>query len=231
MRHGLGLGLDARRGGVWRPSDVGGAVLWLDASLGVTTVSGGVSAWADRAGLQTVTQGTGANRPTVVAAALNGRPALAFTSPQFLTHGLRLVPPCTLIAVAKTSHVAGDYAGIGAFSSGLGGPLLFAQSAVAQRWGVYANANADSGQALTTFKRVVAVIRAFNEIDLRTNGTSVTVATGVSGYVVANAIGAANGGGTQNLEGQIAELLAFNRALSAAECQEIEGYLGGKYAL
>lgn len=233
MRLGLGVGLGTMRPGPFSPSTISGLVLWLDAARGVGLGAGSnVATWADQAGVQAApNQGTGANQPTIVTSAINGRPAVAFTGAQFFAHALVLPPPFTIVAVAFTNAVDAAFHGIGTFSGGVGGAALFARSGTVQQWGIYANAEADSGQSLTTFKKVVAVGRAYNDIDLRTNGASVTVSTGVSAFVAASVIGCLQGGGVQCLEGSIAELLCYSRALTVAECQKVESYLAGKYAI
>lgn len=216
------------------PRDIRGCVQWLDASRGITITGAGVSAWTDLSGQgNNATQGTDSKRPTVNASGLNGRPTIVFTGDNFLAHTTRVVVPCTIAFVAKTTLDDGvNYAFVGTWSNSLGGAAVFAKPGTPHNWGYYANANALSGATiLNTFKRCVAVARANNDIDFRTNGSSVTVATGISAYSVASAIGSGNGVGTQNLEGELAELAAYDRALSVPECMRLESYFQTKFAL
>lgn len=211
----------------------GTCVQWLHANRGVTLVSTKVSQWNDLSGRGNhCTQGTDANRPTVQSSAINGLPTIAFTNPQTLLHSLRVQAPSTIVVVAKSAANPGvNYGSIGSWSAGLGGIFVFGVASGFNQWGVYANGNALSGASLNAFKRCVAVIRAANDIDLRTNGSSVTSTSGTTLYVVTSQIGAGFTDGTQCLEGEIAEIIVFNRALLATECQRLEGYLAVQYGL
>lgn len=211
---------------------LGGCVLWLSANHGVTLASGAVSQWSDLSGAGNhATQATVNDRPTVAASALNGQPAILFSgsATKALTHPLRLEPPCTVAFVAQTDATS-DYHGIACFGLDLGGVCFFATTASnGNQWGLYANADAVSGASINTFKRGIAIVRAYNDVDFRTNGSSVTAATGVSGYVAASTIG--NTWGGASLEGRVATILGFNRALTVAEALRLEAYWGAQYAL
>lgn len=233
MRLGLGLGLGAS-GRIWAPPAASALEMWLDAGHGITLGGGGgVATWADRAGKHDATQATQAKQPTVVASAQNGLPGVAFTGLLHLTHTLRLQKPCTVAAVAKTTvDGSAGYAGIASFGAGLGGVFVFADASGITQWGLYQNGNVLSGQSIrNAFKRVTAVVRDYNDVDLRTNGASATVAAGVSAYNAMSLIGAGVGGGGQSLDGTLLELMAWSRVLSVAECRDIETYFGAKYAL
>jgi len=57
---------------------LGSLAWWVRADLGIT-IGTGVSAWADQSGnAVNFTQGTGASQPTLVASAINGKPAVQF---------------------------------------------------------------------------------------------------------------------------------------------------------
>jgi hypothetical protein len=80
-----------------RWSSVPGVMLFLDASKGVTLNSGNVSAWADQAVGNDVTQATAINQPEWQASRINGHPALVgavaaspkrVTRPNFLAGAL-----------------------------------------------------------------------------------------------------------------------------------------------
>jgi hypothetical protein len=227
-----GLSLTGRGRG---PAAIGGIAMWLDAARGITLGGGGgVASWADRAGKITApAQGTQALQPTLTAAAINGLPAVTFTGSLHLIHALQLPKPCTVVAVMKTTvDGSGGYALLGTFGNSIGGTAMFAAANGVSQWGLYHNANALSGQSVrNTFKRCVAIVRDYNDVDLRTDGASVTVATGASAYNAPSFIGCGLVGGGQNMEGSIAELIAYSSALPAGDCKAIEAYLARKYAL
>lgn len=83
---GMGSGLGLSTNGVWTPKRLSGLVLWLRADVGVTTVSGLVSAWADQSGTadanKNMSQATSTKRPVFNAsdAAYNNQATLSFIS-------------------------------------------------------------------------------------------------------------------------------------------------------
>ena len=164
--------------------------------------------------------------------AMNGKDTVFFAGTQALAHTLTLNPACTIAFVAKYDAVVANYQPVGTWSaSGTTGIYLYAKpSAAPLDWGIYANpSNVNSGESLSTFKRCVLLARAINDVDLRTNGSSLTNIAGVAGYNGGAALGYS--GGTQNLTGQIAEIMCYDRVLSVAECQKIEAYFAFKYGL
>lgn len=63
----------------WTPRQLDGCTIWLRADVGVTLISGNVSAWADQSGIgYSAAQATSANRPGWNASGLNGLPYLSF---------------------------------------------------------------------------------------------------------------------------------------------------------
>ncbi|HVI42663.1 MAG TPA: hypothetical protein VM577_18585 [Anaerovoracaceae bacterium] len=196
---------------------------------------GKLAAWNNRANSSTSpTQAVAANQPTLTWSDINGQHAMTFTSPQFMAFPLLVAKPCTIFAIAKTtSNGSGGYATIAAFGNAIGGAFMYAASGAGptNNWGLYQNGDAFSGQNINTYKKITAIIRNYNDVDLRTNGSSITRTTGVSAYAVPSVIAAGNADGSQNLEGGICELVAYSRVLTTAECQIVETYLGNLYGL
>ena len=170
---------------------------------------------------------------TWVAAVLNGQDTIEFAGGNNLIHSLTLQPACTVAFVARwDASDAAQYQPIGSWSaSGTNGVYVYAKNsdALTFHWGLYANGNANSGASLGSFKRCVMLARAYTDADFRTNGSSATVTTGVSGYNGGAALGYT--GGSQILAGKIAELICYSRVLSVAECAKIEAYFAAKYGL
>jgi hypothetical protein len=167
---------------------------------------------------------------------LKGQNLIEFTGGNNLTHSLTLQPACTIAFVAVNDVPDNaQYQPIGSWSAGgTHGMYIYAKNpdggtSPAYQWGAYANANSNSGASLSTFKRCIAVARAYNDIDFRTNGSSATSVTGVSGYNGGAFLGYT--GGAQILAGRIAEIICYSRALSVSECSKIESYFASKYGL
>lgn len=77
---GLSLGsLATQRRGGWSPLSLGVKLLaWWDAGYGLTLAGNQVTAWVDRKGGHSVTQGVSSSRPTWVADGFGGAPGLTF---------------------------------------------------------------------------------------------------------------------------------------------------------
>lgn len=71
----------------FKPSNIPGLALHLDATKGITSVGDHVSAWADQSGnLRHASQGTDDYRPHLVTSSLNGKPVIRFDgSSDYLT--------------------------------------------------------------------------------------------------------------------------------------------------
>lgn len=222
--------------GIWTPRRFANLVQWLDAGRGVTLTSGKVSQWDDLSDNGNhCTQSNAAIRP-VMGSTLNNQATIEFTGGNNLIHSLTVQPACTIafVGVNDTPDNA-QYQPIGSWSAGgTHGMYIYAKnpnggSSPAYQWGSYANGNSDSGATLSTFKKCVVLARAYTDMDFRTNGSSVTSATGVSGYNGGAFLGYT--GGAQILAGRIAEIICYSRVLSVAECQKIEAYFAAKYGL
>lgn len=99
------------------PNDITGIVAWYDASIvgSVTETLGAVSQWDDQGpNGYDVGQSTGANQPLLVDNTFNGRPAIVFTSPSYLStlanytalissFGYSVCAACTLDSSALTN--------------------------------------------------------------------------------------------------------------------------------
>jgi len=199
-----------------------------------------VSSWADKSGnAVTASQGTANNRPTPTAAALNGKQVLTFDG---ANDGLSFTGTArtdeTVIIVARVNYVA-NVANqvIGDASSGFGlnvttraftdnpvafyvGGFSFGTTAI--RYG--APANVAFGPSVVSLVRSAA-----SGGQLLTDGTSRGTCTTSNSFALAR-LGVI-GTTTQPLNGYIAEVCIYSRALSAADRQRVERYLGAKWGL
>lgn len=218
-----------------------GLIQWLRAS-NVTTSGSNVTTWNDVSGSLNDAS-NGANQPTLVSSGVNGLPSVNFSGSQFLqcpsgfstfTSGL------TAMFVAKPSSVSAgarlfDY-GNGATSDNI---ILSLPSSTGLTFSTYnsstsSSVTASSGVTLGNFQLFESLYNGSNTANLYVNGSS--AATSSSMQTLQNLIrsnnyiGQDNSGGNR-FNGQIAEMLLWNRQLTAAERSAVEGFLLGKYQL
>jgi FtsP/CotA-like multicopper oxidase with cupredoxin domain len=225
-----------------------GLSLWLKADAGLTMAGTGVSAWADQSGNnKNATQGTAGARPTVIAGAVNGLPALAFNGTgQFMTVNnmpVNGLTGMTLVLVsANTANRTGgpsqaETAAVFWNETAAWGTVYLSpfQTNVKFRFGTTQVNNWPSytrpASIGSAFSRSVAVKNGTTDT-LYVNGASVLSQGGKLGSVAATQTTLNVGRGYDNntyFPGRIAEILVYGRALNATELAAIEAYLTGKY--
>ncbi|MEO8799396.1 MAG: hypothetical protein ABI551_16010, partial [Polyangiaceae bacterium] len=107
------------------------------------------------------------------------------------------------------------------------------------RMGAFTPVVADGGDYNDNVMRVVGARKVGNALELRAGGAVVATNPDVSGYDVAAAnavgnpafIGGRDSVDFQNLNGDIAEMIAVKGTVSDIEQAEIEAYLKAKYGL
>jgi alpha-tubulin suppressor-like RCC1 family protein len=210
-----------------------GLKLWLNAEAGVTKdINNFVSGWSDQsaAGNSSV-QLTLANEPRYVASVLNGKPVIRFNgSSAFMDGSLSLGTQVSVFAVAS-SGPNGGYKRIisNEFNlfMGTGSDGKFATFyGNGSSWGAGA---ASHGTTLTAGQYYI--LESIND------GTDSAF---VNGFLVdsrSNAMSAFTDGyelgrypGGQYWDGDLVEILVYDRALTPAERQTVEGYLNRRYA-
>lgn len=234
MMLGLGLQLGAGELGVFTPKSIAGAVLWLRADLGVTLVSGKVSAWADQSGAgdanKNATQSNATLRPVVNATGIGGKPVIEFAGAQELATGAwsaNLPQPATWMYVVRATAT-----GIAVVVDGISGAHrhLFTQSSSS-----FADINAGnditSAREFHTTDRVV--IGVFNGASSKLYVSQATPTTGDTGTDDATGavIGAFTDGTSFPLTGYIAEIAAWSRALNATEVGQLNAYASARYGI
>jgi len=224
-----------------------GLSLWLKSDVGVTLAGSGVSQWADQSGNgRNATQTSSTSRPTVVANALNGLPALSFDGVNdFMTFTMPVngLTGMTVIVVAANSA---DRAGgsTNAESSAVfwnevnsWGSIYLSpfQTNVKFRFGTGQTGNLPSYTRPASIGNAFSVSTAIKNRttdSLYVNGALVVSQSGKL-TTIANTQSLGNiGRGYNNntfFPGLIAEVIVYNRALSDAERQAAEGYLTSKY--
>lgn len=214
-----------------------GLVLWLRADNSVTyNGSNQVSQWSDVSGSQnSFSQSTSSYQPIWTANAINGLPALAFNgSSQFLQAGQFLSDLSTgasLILVTKPTSVSAGARLLDLENCSLGTYLSFLEpSTNAAQLNLY---NANMATSLSASTAVTPsqfqLLEAFNA-GLPGSGiyTNSVLNTNSALAMANNYLGQASASGNY-FNGELAELLLYNRALTSSEQSSLEGYLSTKY--
>ncbi len=212
--------------------------VWVKSNAGITLNGGNVSAWADQSGLgNNASQGTAASQPLYVANAINGYPVLRFDgTDDYLSLPDMTMTDITVFIVGKGTNGTfyGDLGGCGG-----GYPLRYFQTSGSQLRGYSRDCTnrvdkfyGNLGDTSNYFQGVYQTNGS--TLNVKYNGTTNTTtyadftADDLTGY--APTIG--TGGGYiagYYLTGDIAEVIVYNRTLSASEISIVQEYLYGKY--
>jgi hypothetical protein len=216
-------------------------VLWLDASQITGVPDGGtLGSWLDRSGTaHHATQATLSLQPTYRAAGLNGHPSLRFDG---IDDYMRLASPLltgstprTVVFVMRPTTIGNR--GIVDLGDGAttGGAFM-----ITPEYGVRVQAGNRLFQQAASGAAEIGVVTL-------TGGTTDAIAARINGVVLSpastasvaiNTTGLATVGSftalltnRYNFAGDIAEILVYNRALSAGEIDSVQRYLSGKYGI
>jgi len=212
------------------PKSIPGLTLWLDADAPSTiTQATGVSQWNDKSGSgNNVVQATGSKQPAYVQSVLNGKPVLRFTnaSAQTMTTSTNFISPVSVIYIARQT-------------GGTNGRVL---TGVNNNWllGFWGGSHAQAyfegwvspagGTPSTTNWYIESAVETGALSSYYENG--VQIASNAGGVAGPNGLSLVGMGGVSEFsDADIAEIVVYNRALSDAERQKIEGYLAAKWGL
>lgn len=230
------------------PTQISGLQAWFDPSVaaGVTVANGSVSALNDLSGKNnSVTQATAKLQPTYVVAGINNKGSLAFNTAAYLlgsnaAFSTNLFNESTVFVVANQSATQQQSSIVwsGAYLADPRFNLRLSEAGVSnfdlnnKEAGRLSPYDLPSGPAVWSAAGSVTS-RAQT---LRKNGNTLAAGTGPGATVTGNyplAIGATsqNGQTSYQYNGQLGEMLFFNRYLTAAEASQVEGYLACKWGL
>jgi hypothetical protein len=227
-------------------------VLWLRADVGITTQGGGIAAWADSSPAgHGAGQSNGAQRPTVVPAAINGMPAARFDGDDYLDLSGQVLTSnrYTIVSVVNDTRQDGGFKEV--FSN-----WAFSNTLTSVFFGTTAfdPVGVDSTRARLT-DDVGGANQGQGGVGSITNRTNHFIFTGVSGEFSARVLqnrilvaerdtpiparnfttpyvigrqGQLNG---EYWRGDIAEILVFNAELDECELSLVYDYLNSKYGL
>lgn len=206
--------------------------LWLRADKGVNyTVDGGdllVDIWEDQGSGNYNSSGTTTERPKLINNALNGKPVIRFSGSQRLANPNNI--DMTTIFMVANHRGGATFTNYPAF--------IGRDTSYVSEIGYYL-INGDSGNALLTNdstydgyynnKRINGVV-SYNFSPVATY----KVITGIGRINLSTVVGFYIGFGRQSLsylDGDIAEIMVFNSALSISNIISVEQYLKNKYAI
>jgi hypothetical protein len=228
------------------PEAVPGLSVWLKADEGVTLAGGAVETWADqsRAG-NDATQSTLSSRPKLVNNAIGGKRSIKFDgADDFLT-----LPPgfsdfnagMTVFVVAHPTSMTDEATFFDLGNAEAADNITFGREAASSTLAlrVYSASHASSILGEETIKEnrfqlFEAVQQPSGSAELFKNGESVKVGSlevPTNTNRSRNFIAKSNWESRSFFEGEIAEILIFNKAISAEDRQAMELYLAQKYNL
>jgi hypothetical protein len=235
----------------FNPKTIAGLSAWWDSTdNSKITTDTGVSAWVDKVNGYTLAQSIGANQPTI--SSINGKQAFDYNgSTQVLTStdaGLvalatgASVPPTTIFYVVRIDVagqvfpvVFGNTSNAAPFYSAIhpdGGSLW--RTSYRNNASSIVNTNSTAQYAAST--PYVIATSTSSDIVGRVNGAQVVSAssTAAAGAITVNvlAVGAlVRTSAASFLNGQVGDVLIYNRVLTASEIQRVERWLSAKFGI
>ncbi|MBC7412549.1 MAG: hypothetical protein H7331_08875, partial [Bacteroidia bacterium] len=222
------------------PSTITGLKLWLHADSGITQSGDTVSAWADNSGNNNnAVQTNNANRPKLVANVLNGHPGVRFNGTNVL-NGTKIAnldtASLTIFIVASGSSMSGWNVLFDLGAWGPGGMWIFQ---LANKLGIYCNQSHYLSNNVSlnyagfppTILQTKKAYNVLSEIYTNTNIVGSSSATKfISSFGNDNFNIGADPSYPDRWNGDVFEIILFNKLLSTAENTIVNNYLVSKYA-
>lgn len=232
---------------------IAGQVLWLDGADATTVLdgdgdnaatgtggsnngfSGSVRTWVDKSGSGfNVTNSTAAQQPGYNATGLNGKGVLTFdgTTDRLVNAGAVVPGDDVTMFIVFNRTTAASRDAVFELGNGSSRNAVFLNDASGpNKVGYYANSTFynSSGNYTTNNYDVMTVIHDVNTINMWRNGVNQFSGTGLlRSSTTGIYIGDDSSSGDQ-LQGNIAEIIVYNRDLTADERHDVETYLAGKW--
>ena len=216
-----------------------GLKAWYKADSGVTQDgSGNVTQWVDQSGNYTATQSNSGNEPTYVASDLNGEPALRFNGSQWLSNGGTMGTGAdadmTIITVAMSANPSALQSSlcIGGGGSNQNRGLGYNSSQEEFEYGGASALGAAAPPPSNWVMEAATTNASLNAVTFYQNGTqsSITALSGLAAVTPGVMVGGASDRSSP-WQGDIAEVLVYDHALSASEMQEVTQYISDKYGI
>lgn len=226
------------------PISRSGLQLWARADNGITLSGNNVTKWADMSGSgNDLTQSVTADQPTIVNSAISGLPAVKFdaASSQFLqlpagfadfTSGASLFLVAKPVSVTSGARLLDLGNGAASDNLYLSEPTSTGVSFFTYNGATSSSVTSSSAMTLNQFQLLDVVYNGSSTASIFTDGVQGAQGTSMStlNYILrsSNFVGQGSAGGNF-FDGQIAEIVLYNRALTASERAAVQGYLLSKY--
>lgn len=230
---------NAGSGGPFSPDDIASLFRWYDAdSLGLSD-NDPVSSWTDLStNADHAVQATGSKQPVFKTGIVGGYPVVRFITDDVLEFSEIFDSSGSNGTIFVVGKMRTSGATLGTF-------LSTRQSAVANGWGFRGSSTSSTLYFHTSFSPNITLTHTdqFNLLEIKRSGLSITSyvngsASGsgtISGFTTSGynktSIGAENSGTSSFLDGDIAEIIIYNTALSDADRGNVETYLLNKYGI
>lgn len=225
------------------PSDISGNVLWLKADSLTLNDGDSVTTWVDSSGNGNDATQTGALRPTYKTGIIGGKPVVRFDGasqgmnvPSGSTE-LNITGDLTMFVVLKSSSAASQAVAVfGDSSAGTTGFMLYLGNQFAGKASFLSSGNVtwltQSSAVNNGSGHMVSVVLSGTALTFYKDGSADGSGTSAAPVVYTGTRGIGfSDTGASPFNGDIAELIVFNAALSSGDRARVEAYLRGKYGL
>ena len=238
---------------IWNfsPQTIANCVLWLNADDSSTIVltNNKVSEWTDRSiNAFPLINATTSAQPTYVLNSVNNRASVVFDGTQFLyktgvsNSTITVNNEVTVFMVHKPSVVTGVLTPVSWVDNAVGGGIprivFYSPNNLASDFDYlnYTTGRLQISQSnySTTIPRMECSFRRGTTQTIRAYGTPIGTLTASLSMTAASlpiTVGAYYGSGIYNYQGNICEIIWYNRGLLDSEIYQIEGYLAWKWGL
>jgi hypothetical protein len=199
---------------------------WVASDIGAAN-GAAVSSWTPRTGTGAWAQATSTAQPSYIVSGINGKPIVRFdgASDQMTATLTARAQPHTVVLVAKnaTASPASTQQPID-----LSNPQLVS---VGSAWGDWEGTATISGGTWNTTATVITAVGNGASSAIYQNGTSVATGNPGTGSSGTSAVLGNWSSGSRFYGGDIAEILIFNAALSAADRATVHSYVQDTYGI
>lgn len=220
--------------------------LWLRSDVGVTyNGSNQVSKWIDQSGNGNhALQSTSSNQPTISTNAINGLPALSFNGTsqylQLLSGFANFTSGASIFVVVNPTSTASDARFIELGTAANTNTISLQRYSTTAGPGFYVYSGASGSSVVSTsglttsqYQLVEALHNGSNVATLYTNGTQIVqgAINSIPNITRTGNIGTNYSHSGNFIQGQIAEVIVYNKILTDSERQTVESYIYGKYGI